>query len=103
MLPVAHEAVALLGHQIAARRRELAMTAESVAERAGISRSTLSKIEGGNPGVAIGSVFNVAAIVQLPLFPDATDRSLRTANRNERAYLGLLPQRVDRRPVDDDF
>lgn len=44
-----------MGEQIRLARLRRRLTAELVAERAGISRMTLSNIEKGSPSVAIGS------------------------------------------------
>lgn len=75
-----------------------------MAERAGISRTTLSKIEYGDPGVAIGTVFEVATLLGVPLFGVEAGQLGELADRaGER--LSLLPERV-REPVvevDDDF
>lgn len=49
--------------RLARLRRQL--TAEVVAERAGISRATLVKIEAGDPSVAMGSYFQVLRILGL--------------------------------------
>lgn len=78
-------------------------TAQELADRAGITRSTLRKIENGDPGVAAGSYFEVAALTGLPLYspePSSVDAERRRiADR-----LALLPARVDRpRVPDNDF
>jgi transcriptional regulator with XRE-family HTH domain len=44
------------------------MTAADLAARAGISRSLLQRIERGDAGCAIGSVFEVATICGVALF-----------------------------------
>lgn len=49
--------------KIARKRRKLTMI--QVAERAGISRSTLYLIESGNPSVAMGAYFNVLRVLGL--------------------------------------
>ena len=43
-----------MGEQIKQARLRRNLTAELVAERAGISRATLWKVESGNPAVAMG-------------------------------------------------
>ena len=50
-----------LGENLKTARLRRRLPQNQVAERAGISLNTLSKIESGNPGVAIG---NVAAAIQ---------------------------------------
>ena len=49
--------------RLARLRRQL--SAEVVAERAGISRATLVKIEAGDPSVAMGSYFQVLRVMGL--------------------------------------
>lgn len=49
----------LLGERMKLARLRRRLRAESVAERAGISRSTLWQIEKGNPSVAFGAYFLV--------------------------------------------
>lgn len=48
-----------LGTRIRGRRMVLGLTAQRVAERAGIVRATLHMIEKGDPGVSFGSVAQV--------------------------------------------
>lgn len=100
----AHEAVELLGVQIHTARVEYKLTATELAERAGVSRGLVHRVERGDPGCSIGAVFELAAIVGLRLFddnPTALPRHLAMA----RDKLTLLPKSV--RPkqtkVYDDF
>ena len=58
----------LLARQIRLGRKQRRWTELELAERAGISRATLQKIEKGELGVAIGLVFEVAVLVGVPLF-----------------------------------
>ena len=55
ILPQTQEILNQMGDQIRLARLRRHLTAELVAERAGISRMTLSNIEKGSPSVAIGS------------------------------------------------
>ena len=54
-------ALKALGENLKTARLRRRLPQSQVAERAGISLNTLSKIEAGDPGVAIG---NVAAVMQ---------------------------------------
>lgn len=47
------------GEHVHGWRMVLGLTAQQVAERAGITRDTLRKIETGDPGVRFGSVMQV--------------------------------------------
>lgn len=62
------DAARLLGHSIQLARKELRLTEKSLAERVGISRATLQKIEKGDLKCEIGIVFETAAIVGIRLF-----------------------------------
>ena len=55
LLPQTQEILNQMGEQIRLARLRRHLSAELVAERAGISRMTLSNIEKGSPSVAIGS------------------------------------------------
>lgn len=48
-----------VGDSVRRWRLMQALKAEELAERAGISRSTLQKLERGDPGVSIGAVLSV--------------------------------------------
>ena len=55
LMPKTQNILIQMGDQIRLARLRRHLTAELVAERAGISRVTLSNIEKGSPSVAIGS------------------------------------------------
>lgn len=55
VLPQTQEILNQMGEQIRLARLRRHLSAELVAERAGISRMTLNNIEKGSPSVAIGS------------------------------------------------
>jgi hypothetical protein len=96
MLPVpVARALRKLGHDIRDARRRRRIPAEIAAARASISRTTLVKIEKGEPGVAIGSYAIVLFVLGL------TDRLADLADpRNDAVGLQLeeehLPQRISR-------
>ena len=85
-------------------RLDRKMSAQEMADRAGISRPLLRRIENADPGCAIGSVFEVAVIAGVPLWGGEPDRleSQRSALSEK---LSLLPQRArkPRRIIHDDF
>lgn len=103
-LPATRAALSALGAQISAARRELGWTQAELAARLGVTGATLSRIEGGAPGTAIGLVFDAAAICGVPLFGVEAGDLARIAEL-ERARLALLPARVRKAlpEVDDDF
>ena len=64
----AREAAELLGRMIRTARTGRALTVADLAERAGVSRGLVQRIERGDPGCSIGAVFEAAAIVGVRLF-----------------------------------
>ena len=98
------EAAQLLGAQIQVARRDRQWPQKELASRAGITTPTLSKIEKGDLGVAIGSVFEVAWLVGVPLFHEDPARLTLDRDRTV-ARSALLPQRVrtPRREIFEDF
>lgn len=92
----------MLGRQLSAERRLRRWTQSDLAERAGISKPTLIAVEKGIPTVAIGTVFEVARILGVPVVGIAGDAMSRELIENR---LALLPQRVraTKSDNDDDF
>jgi DNA-binding XRE family transcriptional regulator len=101
---VTRQALTMLGKLIRISRAERSLTAQELADRAGISRTTLSSIEKGAPGPEIGIVFEVASLVGVRLF-DYDERTLQMQNARLHEKLTLLPKSVRHRmkEVDDDF
>ena len=54
IVPATENILKIMGEQIKLARLRRDLPAELIAERAGISRSSLWKVESGNPAVAIG-------------------------------------------------
>ena len=98
------DAAQLLGRLIRRARVEQGVTAEALAERAGISRGLVQRIEKGEMGCAIGAVFEAAAIVGVPLF-EASPAELASRVAETGYILHLLPQSVrgSSDAVKDDF
>lgn len=65
LLPKMKKIMAELGENIKLARLRRKLSAEQVAERAGISRSTLNFIEKGYEGVGIGYYLNVLRVLGL--------------------------------------
>jgi transcriptional regulator with XRE-family HTH domain len=102
--PYTIQAVHLLGAQIRQARRERRWSAQELADRAGVTRATLHKIEQGEPTVGLGIAFEAAALVGIPLFrEDPAQLGLDADHTRDR--LTVLPQRIRKttRPVNDDF
>lgn len=87
---------AQLGQHVTSWRKLQGLTSQQLADRAGITRPTLRKVEAGDLGVQLGSYLNVLrALGQLEQLVQATD-PYETELGRARADLAL-PQRVRRR------
>ncbi|OUO32639.1 helix-turn-helix transcriptional regulator [Olsenella sp. An293] len=85
-----------IGENLATWRKMLGLTAEQVAVKAAVSRSTLSRIENADPTVSFATFLNVCRTLGiLDLVTEATDPYETEIGRirADRA----LPQRVRRR------
>ena len=98
------EAASLLGKRVRLGRKHLNWTEHELADRAGISRATLQKIEKGDMSVAIGLAFEAAALAGVKLF-DAESPTLAAHLARGDDKLAVLPRAVrkSRKTVDDDF
>ena len=99
-----HEAVLLLGKQIKLNRKQRKWSEQNLADRVGISRATLRKIERGEMSPSIGLVFEMATLVGVNLFEqDKIPLSVSIKQSNDK--IALLPQRIQAKTkvVDDDF
>lgn len=96
------EAVKLLGQLISVERKEQNISTKELSERAGISRSTLAKIEKGDMHCEIGITFEVATLLSISLFSKELNEVRRLSESIE-DKLTLLPKAVRHRGVDDDF
>lgn len=98
------EALLLLGKQIKLARISRRRSGAELASRVGIARSTLQKIEQGDPGVEIGLAFEAAILAGLPLFePEGSTLAPKIERMEDK--LALLPKSARRRrkEVKDDF
>lgn len=97
------EAIKLLGKMIKLGRVERKLTAQDLADRAGISRGLLQRIEKGDPKCEIGVVFELAVLVDVRLF-DSDATALAGHVRRIEDKLVLLPKHVrPTKAVDDEF
>jgi transcriptional regulator with XRE-family HTH domain len=87
------DAVQLLGSLVTMARKEKKMTMAELAERAGISRGTLYKIEQGGLTSELGLVFEVAMIAGVKLF-DMNPAEISSELARTQDRLVLLPSRV---------
>lgn len=100
----AKDAAVLLGQLIRKARIEHKMTAEELADRAGLSRGLLRRVENGDLGCTLGAVFEAAAVVGVRLF-DTDQAALSSAVASNTAVMTLLPKsvRTSQAGLDDNF
>ncbi len=98
-------AMLLLASLIREGRLERKMTAQEVADRAGISRGLLQRIEKGDLKCEIGATFEVALIVGVPLFGMEDDAQVKFQLEQTKAKLALMPKSIRKtnKQVKDDF
>ncbi len=91
----AMEAAASIGDNLTIWRKLLNLTADQVADRAGIARGTLARIEHGDGGASLAAFLSVArALGQLDRIVDATDPYETDLGRARADQ--MLPKRVRR-------
>ena len=98
------EAALLLGKQIKLGRKQRKWSEKNLAERVGITRATLQKIERGEMTCAIGLVFEAATLVGINLFEqDRLPLPVRIEQMDDK--IALLPKRIQpqKKVIDDDF
>ena len=98
------EAVVVLGQHIRINRIERKLSVQELAERIGVSRDMMRRIEQGDPRCGIGLVFEAATVVGVALFEeDRNDLTLRMTEQKEKLH--LLPKAIHKRrsEVKDDF
>lgn len=87
------EGVQLLGTMIRYRRKQRKMTEVEFAERLGIARSTVQRVEKGDPKVEIGIMFEAAAVVGVELF-NSDENGLKALSGRIEDRIAVLPKHV---------
>lgn len=88
----ATDALVVLGSQLRLARHQRNWTAEDLGERVGVGPRTITAMERGAPGVAIGTVFSAATVLGVPLFGADDDELARMRRRGEER-ITLIPSR----------
>ena len=87
----------LIAKSLVIARKTKHMRQSDLAERAGISRQTLARLEKGDPNIAIGIYLTVSWILDIPLIPGLVSDKLESQNMPAQILHFLhqqLPQRV---------
>lgn len=98
------DAMHLLGATIRAERKTKRMSELELAERAGVARSVIQRVEQGDMTCGVGIVFEVAHIVGIQLF-DAGPSRLASQIKQVEDKLTLLPKTIHKKKkvIKDDF
>jgi len=98
------DAMHLLGATIRAERKIKKMSETELAERAGISRSLVQRVEKGDMTCGVGIVFEIAHIVGIQLF-EADSSRLASQIKQVEDKLTLLPKTIRKKAkvINDDF
>jgi len=97
-------AAQLLGQMVQLARKDRRVTAQDLAERLGVTRGTVQRLEAGDPKVELGLAFEACVLMDIRLFDeDMTGITDRLDDGGKR--LALLPKYARPRTVkvDDDF
>jgi transcriptional regulator with XRE-family HTH domain len=96
--------VKMLGKLIKSARLERNMSQSDLAARLNVSRLTIINIEKGEANVSIGTVFEAATIVGIPLLGE-DDQHLKANVKTISAISSILPKRGGRKrkELDNDF
>jgi len=101
----AKDAAILLGKHIQLARKARRLTERDFADRIGVSRTTLQKVEKGDLKCELGIVLEAAALVGVRLFDVDPRQSFRASLESVNDKLALLPKsiRKSHKEVDDAF
>jgi transcriptional regulator with XRE-family HTH domain len=88
----AADALAVLAAQIRLARHDKRWTAAELGSRIGVGARTVTAIERGSPGVAMGTALSAASVLGIPLFGAEGDELVRLRRRGEER-ISLLPSR----------
>lgn len=98
------DAMHLLGATIRAERKTKKMTEIELAQRVGIARSVVQRIEQGDMACGVGIVFEAAHILGITLF-DAEPSRLASQIKHIEDKLTLLPKAIHKKTkiINDNF
>ena len=101
---VAKAALSHFAVLLGVRRKEKKLTLDELADRLGVSTPTVRKMLAGSASVAIGTYFEAAYILGVPLFDLDPDRFAVSASKTAEIE-ALLPKRIrpPQQQIDDDF
>lgn len=97
-------ALCFLGSLIKASRQQRKFSQNELADRLGVTRQTVVNIEKGSAKVSIGTVFEAARVVGIPILCD-NNKQLNQWQQVLNGFNALLPSKTHHKKseLDDDF
>lgn len=100
------ESLQVIGKLIKHARKEAGITMTALAQRAGIERKTVTRLEKGDPSVGLGIFITIIWLLDIPLL-NGIDLGRRQSRKQLSMLLDSLAgsqrQRKTRRNIDDNF
>lgn len=90
--PYTKKALEILGKMIQLKRKERGLTLQNLADRAGVSRSLIQRLEKCEPGCEIGVAFEVAHLLGIELFESPMGQNTLASTLTDK--IALLPASV---------
>ncbi len=90
--PYTHKALEILGKLIQLKRKEKGLTLQNLADRAGVSRSLIQRLEKCEPGCEVGVAFEVAHLLGIELFESTVGQNTLANMLTDK--IALLPASV---------
>lgn len=101
--PSTSNALLILSQLIQIRRREKKLTQQALAERVGVSRSLVQRVESADTRCEIGVVFEMAPVLVIQLFQVPDSQPLLRESLTDKLALFPSRVRVGQQVVDNDF
>lgn len=79
------ETLQMLGNLIQSARKAANYTSEEIAQKAGVNRKTITRLEKGDPGIGLGLFITILWLLDIPLL-----RGIDLGNRQSRTQIALL-------------
>jgi transcriptional regulator with XRE-family HTH domain len=92
------KALEVMGKMINLKRKEKGYTLQGLAERAGVSRSLIQRLEKCDPGCEIGVAFEVAHLLGIELFETPMGTTLLSECLTDK--IAILPASVREKKID---
>ena len=97
------QALKLIGQMLKVARVKRGWSQQALAERMGVNRQTVAAIESGRASTAVGTVFEAAVLLGIPLLSH-DEKQLSYWQTTLSNFRALFPERARKKPeVDNDF